>query len=129
MSVNFNFTDKMAIGSSTRFSVLNVITAGMKVSIDESIPGASTNLLLDLMLDVSQVRGCYLLCDRDITLKTNSSGSPANTINLKADIPYRWYTNQYNALLLTSDVTALYATLAAGAAARLRCAFLVDPTV
>lgn len=127
MSVIFSFTEKLAIGAAN-ITANNAPTSGQRVSIDETVPGASTNLLMALELDVSQIRGCYMLCDRDVTLKTNSSGSPANTINLKAGIPYIWYTNKYNALLLTTDVTALYVTLAAGAAARLQLEFLVDPT-
>lgn len=128
MAHQFQFTEKVVIGGVSTQDV-NTLSAGQRIAIDESIPDSSSDLLVALAIDVSQVKGVYILSDQDITLETNDGSSPDNTLALKAGIPYVWYTNKYDALKFTSDITALYVTNASGEAARLIAEFLVDPTV
>ena len=125
MSFTHQVTEKVLVGGES-ITKTNTLTSGSKISIDESL-SIGTNTLVALTLDVSQVKACYILADTAMTIKTNSSGSPANTLTLVANIPYVWYTNKYDTFKLTTDVTALYVTNAA--AGRLQMEFLVDPTV
>lgn len=86
-------------------------TGNSEVSVDQNFPAASTNVAITLAFTVANVQYCFLLSDVDMTLKTNSSGSPANTINLKAGRPYRWcISDGYNALLFTVNVTSGFVT-------------------
>jgi hypothetical protein len=125
MSFTHQVTEKVLVGGES-ITKTNTLTSGSKVSIDESL-SIGTDTLVALTLDVSQVKSAYIVADTAMTLETNSSGSPANTLTLVAGLPYVWYTNKYDSFKLTTDVTALYVTNAA--AGRLQMEFLVDPTV
>jgi hypothetical protein len=105
------------------------ITGDAQHRMAPSIPGASTNLEVIVAVDVSALKSLFLFCSRDVTIKTNSSGSPDNTINLRAGEPLHWHTNAYFANpLLAADVTSIFVTLAAGDAATLYWDDLQDPT-
>lgn len=128
MSFTHQVTEKVLVGGET-ISSINTLTAGSKISIDESMPVA-TDTPLAITLDVSQVKSCYMVSDRNIKIETNATNAAGgNTIDLIAGIPYEWYTNKYNSFLLTADVTIAYVTNASGGAARLQIEILVDPTV
>jgi hypothetical protein len=112
-----------------RLEVSENLTAGQEVNLSESIPAGSTDLLLALVLDVSQIASLYIKADRDMLLETNSGSAPGNAISLKAGKPVIWSPNCGMTCPLTVDVTALYVTLAAGEASVLELRCLVDPTV
>lgn len=125
------FTHTMTKGFSRAgesLSQSNSYTGGLEKNLSETIPGASTNLLVNYTLDVSACKSFYMQSTRDMTVKTNSSGSPDDTIALKANEPYQWAPNYANAFELGTDVTALYVTLAAGADDTLVIRSVVDPT-
>lgn len=114
--------------SNETFSLAVVKEAGGEINLEESIPAASTDLQLTLAIDVSAMKSLVLVCDRDLTLKTNSTSVPDDTIALKAGEPVVWWTNCPYANLLTVDVTVIFVTLAAGAAATLKVRGLQDVT-
>lgn len=97
-----------------------------QLAISQVIPAATTNLLILAAIDVSQVKMIVMQADVACTIKTNSSGSPANTINLVAGVPYIWAVGDYNSLLLTTDVSALYVTVAGAAECNLQILALID---
>lgn len=127
MSFSAVITEKIAVGDSV-VNKTNTLSSGGKVSLDESIANAVTNGAIVFTLDVSQVKAFYLVSDQALTVKTNSSGSPDNTITLVAGIPYVWYTSKYDSFKLTVDVTVLYVTNASGSAARMQLEAIYDPT-
>ncbi len=127
MSFSHAVTEKVTIGG-VAINQVNTLTAGQKISIDETMPIANDTLVA-LSLDVSQVKSMFILSDQDVTLETNSSSAPAQSLALKANIPYIWYTNKYHSLWCTTDITALYVTNASASAASLQLEILVDPTV
>jgi len=104
------------------------LTGGSQTSVSESIPDSSTDELVNFTLDVSTCTSFYMASDQDMTIETNSGGSPIDTIVLVADVPYIWNTDSYDSFLLGTDVTALYATNASGSAATLEVEALFDPT-
>ena len=80
-------------------------------------------------LDVSAVKLFVMQSDQDCTVKTNSSGAPANTITLEAGIPYDWHEDEPDAFQLDTDVTALYVTDDSGGNdAMLEIRSITDPT-
>lgn len=105
------------------------ITAGHKVSINETL-AIGTNVSMPIAIDISQVRSFLICSSTDMTVKTNSSGSPDNTLTLRAGEPYQWYKpnsgTAYDSFKLTADVTVLYLTNAAEAVFELE--ILSDPT-
>jgi hypothetical protein len=127
MSFTHVVTERVTIGGVT-ITEQNTLTAGQKISIDEAVAIAN-DVLIAMSVDVSQVKSVYILCDQDVLLETNSSSSPAQTLSLKAGIPYIWYTNKYSALVFSTDITALYVTNATASVANLQLEILTDPTV
>jgi len=93
-----------------------------------SIPDSSTDLLVNIALDVDKVKSFYMVADQDITIETNDGATPDNTINLKAGVPYIWHENSYHSFLLTVDVTAFYVTNSSGQTATLDVEATMDCT-
>jgi hypothetical protein len=103
-------------------------SAGQELNVSEVIPALSSDLLVALTLDVSQIKSLYIKATGGaMTLETNSGGSPANTITLAANGVEEWQTGDNRANPLTTDVTALYVTSTAGGTLEIRV--LIDPTV
>src|SRR5947209_6105838 len=89
------------------------VSAGSEVNIDETIPAGSAAQQVALTLDVSQVKGLFLTSNQDLTIKTNSSGSPANTFALAANTPFSWVTGgvalkDTAGAAVTTDITTIY---------------------
>ena len=104
------------------------VEAGALSSLSESIADAATNLPVAFTLDVSATKSFLIVSDQAVTVKTNSSGAPANTLVLVAGVPYIWHSSSYDTFKLTIDVTSLFVTNASGFAATLEIEALVDPT-
>jgi hypothetical protein len=83
---------------------------------------------LSLALDISQVKSLLISCDKAVTLKTNSSSTPTDTIAVKAGVPYIWNTDSYDACLVTADVTTAFLTNAGASDAAFSLRAIYDPT-
>ena len=126
----FSATIKEAIDiGGELIELVNTFSAGALQKLSESIPDASTDLLVAFNLDITQAKVIYLAADQDVTVKTNSSSVPDDTKNLLAGIPLVWHASSDHANPFNADITALYVTNASGAAAALRFYDLHDPTV
>lgn len=101
---------------------------GQGPSIDEVIPADSTDALVAYALDVSQVKAFFMLAEGDMTIETNDGAAPDDTLNLKAGIPYIWFTNTYDTFKFTTDITKLYCTDTSTADNRLQIEAVFDPT-
>lgn len=96
------------------------------ITINTSVPASTANQLLTLAFTHTTLQAIFLLSNQNLTIKTNSSSSPAQTINLLAGIPYRWSLSAgYFANPITAAVTAFYLTTP-GAAATLR-GYVLNP--
>jgi hypothetical protein len=51
---------------------------------------ATTNQQRAVAWAQAKLLGLYVLSDQDVTLKVNNSGSPTDTIALKAGVPFVW---------------------------------------
>lgn len=111
------------------------VSSGAEVNLDESIPAATTDQLVAFVLDVSQIKGLYIIADKPLLIQTNDGSSPANTITLAANVPFMWVNGDAAirdtaGAVITTDITSLYVTNTdpdAAAVLRIRC--LYDPTV
>lgn len=97
------------------------------VSVSDAIAGSSTTQIV-IAIDVSAVKGFMVTTSVAATLKTNSSGSPDDTITLKANVPYVWNTDSYDTFLLTTDVTSIYFVVAGATAGTARIEVVSDAT-
>jgi hypothetical protein len=87
---------------------------------------AATETEVAINFLAASLRSLFILSDKDLTLKTNSSGSPGNTLTLTANKPLVWYQGCGLANPITVDVTKLFLT--AATAARVRVKVLCDVT-
>lgn len=101
-------------------SVTVVATGSGEVNVDETIPASQTNMLITLAVDVSALKSLYISSDETLTIKTNSSGSPTDTLTITGGKPLVWYTGCGFSCPLTGDVTVIYVTNSAAAALKIR---------
>jgi len=111
------------------------VQSGAEINLDETIAEATTDQLIAFVLDVSQIKGLYIISDRALLIQTNDGAAPANTITLAANVPFMWVNGDAAirdtaGAVITTDVTELYVTNTdPDNAATLRIRTLYDPTV
>jgi hypothetical protein len=124
-SVNVVYTPE----GGTPVQYLSSQESGAAISLDEDIDASQTDKLVAFVLDVSQAKMIIIVADGgDMTVETNSSSAPAETLSLIDGVPILWdsrtgMTNPFG----STDVTALYITNVDAATLRIRV--LYDPTV
>lgn len=87
--------------------------------LDETISNGASDLLVAFTAESTNLKSFHLWSDQDLTIKTNSSSSPQETFNLKANKPVVWLENMANTPI-AGDVTALYVSNASGSDASLK---------
>lgn len=128
------FTQQLAVGWSG--ITQNPITLGPSFSadgsdgIDQAVAALASNQLVQLTLDLSQLKFLLIVATKDMTLKTNSSGSPQETKTLTANVPILWYTGCGYTIgsLFAGDVTKFYVSNPGSVAGILRIRSLFDST-
>lgn len=100
--------------------------AETEVNIAATIDASTTNKLIDIALDVSEIQSIVISSDVTLTVKTNSSGSPDDTLTITGGKPYIWTVNSYDTCLLTTDVTKIYVTNGTSGDAALKISALVN---
>jgi len=98
------------------------------LEISEQIASGGTDILVNAAVKVADIKSVVITSDQDVTLETNSGGSPANTLTLKANVPYIWNTDCYDTLKFTVNITALYFTNGGANVANVEGRILYDPT-
>lgn len=86
------------------------ITDGGENNLDVTVAASATNLNALWAIDVSALKSLYILSDKDITIKTNSSTEPDDTLTIKANVPFDWHTTKGFTNPLTVDVVSIYVT-------------------
>lgn len=102
--------------------------AGQANLIDEVIPQAATHLQLELAFEVAKLKSFLAISDVDLTIKTNSSSAPQETLTVGPDNPIFWCSDTGPAAPFAGDVTKIFVTEANASDARLQIKALVDPT-
>lgn len=114
------------------FSGTASATAGGEIVREEPIPLGSTNLAFAFAAVAAKTKALWMKSDKALTIKTNSSGSPANTFTLVANVPFSWVTGGDSCRdtggTALADITSLFITNGTGVDATLQIAALVDPT-
>lgn len=112
--------------SSLNVSSVRNFSGDLQASVDQVIAASTTNQEITLGLDISGLTLLAISSDVPLTIKTNDSGSPDDTLSIAAGVAYVWGTGDYNSLLLTADVTSIFVTNGTLAAANLKIIALVD---
>lgn len=103
-------------------------SADSETNNDIAVAAATTDKLVNIAIDVSEVKSLFLLSDKDVTLQTNNGNTPDNTITLKAGVPVIWYPDSGYSNPLTTDVTKIYITNAGASDATVKIRVLQDST-
>lgn len=104
------------------------ITGTGALVIDESIANAVTNGPVDCAFVLARLAAFYMQSDQALTVKTNSAGSPQETLTLVAATPFVYVPGVGLPSPFAGNVTALYVTNASGTAAALEIRVLLDVT-
>lgn len=103
-------------------------TATGHASVAESIANGQTALQINIAIDVSALKSLVIKSDQTVTIKTNSSGSPDDTLVIEAGVEYSWNEDSLDACQLGTDVTTIFVANASGAAAALVIDAIQDAT-
>lgn len=93
-----------------------------------TVPASTTDFRTNIAIDVSEVKSLYIHSDVSVTIETNSSSAPDDTLTVAAGKPLVWYTGCGLANPLTTDVTDFYITNATGGPAAVKIRVLIDET-
>lgn len=67
---------------------------------------STTNQAVDLNFAVANVQALWMFSPQTVTVKTNSAGSPTQTLTLTGGVAYQWVAGGAGTNPFTSDVTA-----------------------
>lgn len=110
-------------------STTDAFTADSELVYEGSLATATTNQILTFAFPFAKVVSAVLYSTKALTIKTNSTGSPDDTIVLTALKQKNYNTDMATAArLFTVNVTALYLTNASGATADIKIHILFDGT-
>lgn len=125
MAFSHDVTTSIRRGSDTPIASTKTLTASSEVNLDEAV-SVGTDTPFNIAIDVSAVKSFYIHSDRAVTVETNSSSAPTNTLALVAGDAYTWYTGKLDTFKLTGDVTIIYITNASGGTANVTIRCLQD---
>lgn len=107
------FTDTVGISYQTPAGVAAAVTLSYPGNTEQNVD-ETCNVNATTEIDVTFIKAnlqCLLLyCDQTITLKTNSSGAPQDTLNVKANVAFVWNTdlNSIFACPFSNNVTKFF---------------------
>lgn len=122
-NVSHAFTIGATGGSNAIPSTQWSVTSDIGTDIDVTVAGGVTDQLYTLAVNHATLKDFLLIANGPITVCVNaaSTGAPAFTWGLVANVPLVWSDQMVNAKPMgTTDITALYLTVPGGTAVRLR---------
>lgn len=126
------FTHKVTqgyVGSTTITSVVTSYTGDVQLELDDNVNATTTNKEFDIAITVANIKSIVITCDKAVTVKTNSTGSPQETITLTAGQAVIWAFDHLEASPFLGNVTKMYVTNAGAAVARFRVSVLLNQGV
>jgi hypothetical protein len=124
-------TIQYAGGGVNKESTITKSSTG-RVSWEEDVVTASTDFQINCpTVDISACTMIYILSTQDVVFETNNGtpGEVGETLTLKANEPYVWWTNAPFVNKLTIDITTnVFITNASGATATITFEAILDTT-
>ncbi len=105
-----SFTDKISVtfaGGDLNSNQQVTKTASGRATVSENVPQSATTQL-SIAFPIATIVSVLIRSDQDVTLKTNSSGAPVNTIAVTGGVPQVWWTGQGTCPFTTTDVSTIY---------------------
>lgn len=93
------------------------ITATSERNLDVAVTHSTTNVSIAYAATVANLKSVSISCDIGLTIKTNSSGSPQETITLIPGQNFIWtlLTDGAGKIPFAGDVTGIFVTAGTGA--------------
>lgn len=104
------------------------VTADSEYNADIPLTASQADEQVAATLDVSEIKSIFISSDVDVTLETNSSSAPDETLSITADEPFVWRTGSGVTNPLETDITALYLTNGDATAGTVKIRILYDGT-
>lgn len=105
------------------------LTGDGEVVYDGSIAAGASDVEIAIALDVSAMKSLAIVASGALTLETNSTSTPGDTIALTSDNKaVIWYDGSQFDNPLSTDVTKIYASNAGASAVTLKIVALLDIT-
>lgn len=116
-------------GSSSSLRSQAIIADSVENNADWTLATGSTDVAFSLTQTASKIQMIALQSSTNLTFKTNSAGSPTQTINLKAGVLEIWHANSgIFSNPITGSITGnVYLTNSSGQQARISVRILSDP--
>lgn len=108
--------------------VAKAFSGDSHTTLNVAVADSETDFEIVVSIDISEVKAFIVTSDQDVLLETNSGSVPDDTLNLKANVPYLWTSDNYDTFRLGTDVTAIFITNSSGSTATIRLETLEDPT-
>lgn len=96
-----------------------------EINVDSAVPASTTNKQVDVAVTVANIKSVCIYSDQALTVKTNSTGSPQETITLKAREAVI-YSADTGTAPFAGNVTAMYLTNAGTATANFKFRVLLN---
>ncbi len=93
-----------------------------------SIPTGTVDQEVSLEFTLASLKGYWISSTKAITIKTNSTSSPGDTVPVVANEPLFWNNKMGNSKHFTVDVTKLFISNASGATAAIDIRVAKDAT-
>lgn len=78
------------------------------VAVETVITAGATNQLITLAFPVATIKSLIMSSDQNLTVKTNSSTTPIETLALKATAALVWTTDSATTCPFSADITRFY---------------------
>ena len=131
MSVTHTHAVTISNGSTVLSSTSESVSADAQVIFDGTAVGSGTNsgvTAIDAAFAVARVKSLFILASAALSLKTNDSGTPDQTMTLAAGRPVVWKSTDQGACPIEDDITALFLVNASATACTCQIYVLWDST-
>lgn len=128
MSFNHKISIAYQDGASAVTSELVSVVDEAEVAYEDTVVAGASDVEADISFPFAGVKACCLVSDKDVTVKTNSSSTPGDTITLTANKPLIWYDGARGVNPFTADVTKLFFSNAGGSIANVKVHVLLHVT-
>lgn len=122
--ISIAYTD----GASAVSSEVVTVTDEAQVAYEDVVAAGASNVEADIAFNFGDIKACCLVSDKDVTIKTNSSSAPDDTISLTAGKALIWYEGARGTNPFTADVTKLFLSNAGGVNANVKVHVLLHIT-
>ena len=92
MSIVHKVTQTWISGNNT-LAVQATNTSNAEINISDTVAASGTHVEYTVAFTITNLECIYISSTTDMTLKTNETGSPDDTILLKANRPFVWMKN------------------------------------